>query len=342
MQPYRAVTNFYFEDLKIVCTIGEGTFGRVKLVQHGPTGKVCALKCLDKTHIDESHQDMNVITERDLLHACQDCHLILTLLQTFNQPNQLFMLMEFIQGGELWTYMYEKKEGCYARNPLGGLAMPAVKFIASNVVLAFKYMHDRSIAYRDLKPENLLLDSRGYIKVVDLGFAKRIPYMQGAKRMEKTFTLCGTPEYLAPEIVMSKGYDKSVDIWALGVLLYELYTNKTPFQADYTTKIFQNIVMAGKTLAFPPRMDPHHVSIIRKMLQMNPAFRVGNLAGGIGDIMKEPFFSAMNWEAIEERTEDAPYVPTIIDDLDAANFDSYDEDVEPDVFRGDQSKYKNF
>jgi CRP-like cAMP-binding protein/serine/threonine protein kinase len=334
-------TNFSFSDLKIIRTIGQGTFGRVKLVQHMPTGRVLALKCMDKSHIEASHQTKNVMSERDLLSACSDCPFILTLLQTFNHPSQLCMLMEFVQGGELWTFMYERKSA-YARSPLGGIAMPAIKFIAANVLLAFKYMHERQIAFRDLKPENLLISNSGYLKIVDFGFAKKIPYFKNGKRTEKTFTLCGTPEYLAPEIIMSKGYDKSVDCWAFGCLLYELYVNRTPFQAEYTPKIFQNIVASFKTLSFPARMDPHHVSLIKKLLQFNPVFRIGNLSGGIDDILEDPFFSTVDIESIRQMNTTAPFIPKLSDELDSSAFDPINDDIETTIFRGDQSVFDGF
>ena len=180
------------------------------------------------------------MNEKNLLFECSSSPFVLGLLQTFNHPDQILMLMEFIQGGELWSYIYEKTN-TVARNAAGGFEMSAVKFYAANVILAFRHLHKKGIAYRDLKPENLLLDSNGYVKVIDFGFAKKFPYLKGGDRMEKTYTLCGTPEYLAPEIVMSKGYDKCVDYWAYGCFVYELYLSRTPFQADYTTKIFQNI-----------------------------------------------------------------------------------------------------
>ena len=132
-------------------TIGTGTFGRVKLVQHN-SGKVCALKCMKKSEIISSHQEKNIMNEKNLLFECATCPFILALLQTYNQPNQIMMLMEFIQGGELWSYIYEKTN-TVKRNTAGGFEMSAVKFYAANVILAFRHMHKKGIAYRDLKPE---------------------------------------------------------------------------------------------------------------------------------------------------------------------------------------------
>ena len=240
------VTNYKYEELKIMRTIGTGTFGRVKMVQHIPSGKVCALKCMNKSEVVASHQERNIMAEKNLLFECSSCPFVLQLLQTYNTKNQIMMLMEFVQGGELWSYIYEKTT-LLPRNPSGGFEMPTAKFYAANVILAFSHFDKKKLAYRDLKPENLLMDEQGYIKVIDFGFAKKFPYVKNGNNLDKTYTLCGTPEYLAPEIVMSKGYDKCVDYWALGCFIYELYLSRTPFQADYTTKIFQNIVASEKT-----------------------------------------------------------------------------------------------
>jgi cGMP-dependent protein kinase len=334
-------TDFKYEDLKILRTIGTGTFGRVKLVQHKASGMACALKAMNKSDVVASHQEINIMAEKNLLFACSGSRFVLGLLQTYNFPNQIFMLMEFIQGGELWSYIYEKTN-TVQRNPAGGFEISAAKFYASNVILAFKHLHAKNIAYRDLKPENLLIDGKGYVKVIDFGFAKKFPYVKNGKPLNKTFTLCGTPEYLAPEIVMSKGYDKSVDCWALGCLIFELSLARTPFQADYTTKIFQNIVNSDKVLSFPPRMDPMHVSLVRKLLNANPAFRIGNLSGGIDDIMRDPFFSSVDWAATEQGLVESPYKPAVTGALDAANFDAYDEETGIPPYTGRQDIFAAF
>lgn len=334
-------TNYRFEDLRMMRTIGTGTFGRVKVVQHVPSGAVCALKCMNKTEVVASHQEKNIMAEKNLLFECSTCPFVLALLQTYNHPNQIFMLMEFIQGGELWSYIYEKTDTVPRSSP-GGFEMSAVKFYAGNVLLAFKHLHDKGIAYRDLKPENLLIDNLGYIKVIDFGFAKKFPFLKNGQKQDKTYTLCGTPEYLAPEIVMSKGYDKSVDYWAFGCLVYELFLSRTPFQADYTTKIFQNIVAAEKNLSFPPKIDPQLVAIVKKLLTINPTFRLGNLNGGTTDIMNDPFFSTVDWNALKQRTVRAPYVPPIGNPLDSSNFDEYEEEDFVGDYIGTQEHFAKF
>jgi cGMP-dependent protein kinase len=186
------VRNHRLEDLVPMRTIGTGTFGRVKLVQH-KSGEIFALKCINKVEVVNLHQEKNIIAEKNLLLACADCPFILRLYQTFNRPNQIFMLTEYIQGGEMWSYIYEK-HGAVPASSLGGFDPNAVKFYIANVVLAFCHMHSQGIAYRDLKPENLLLDSKGYVKIVDFGFAKKLPYKRNGQFHDKTYTLCGTPE----------------------------------------------------------------------------------------------------------------------------------------------------
>ena len=251
------------------------------------------------------------------------------------------MLMEFVQGGELWSYIYEKGN-ILKRNAHGGFEYPVVRFYIANVILAFRHIHAMNIAYRDLKPENLLIDVAGYLKVIDFGFAKKFPFLKNGVVQEKTYTLCGTPEYLAPEIIMSKGYDKGVDYWALGCLLYELYLSRTPFCADFTNKIFQNIIGSSKCLHFEKRMDKSFVDLCKKLLSPNPVFRIGNLIGGVEDIIEDPFFKGFDWDALERRQMASPYSPPVKNALDADNFDSYDEESGIPDYYGEQEPFKNF
>lgn len=337
----KPVTGYKLEELRIIRTIGTGSFGRVKMVQNALTGQVFALKYMNKAEVVANHQANNIMSERNHLYECSDSTFVLKLFQTFQNPSQIMMLMEFVQGGELWSYIYEKEEAL-PRNQHGGFQLSAVRFYAANVILAFKHIHGKGIAYRDLKPENLLLDTEGYLKVIDFGFAKRLPFMKNGVRQDKTYTLCGTPEYLAPEIIMSKGYDKGVDYWALGCLLYELFLSRTPFSADFANKIFQNIIASQKTLSFEKKMDKAHVDLCKKMLAPNPAFRIGNLMGGVQDIMDDPFFTGFNWDALQERQVAAPFAPPVKNALDTDNFDEYEEDTDVPEYYGEQTYFENF
>jgi cGMP-dependent protein kinase len=333
-------TDMRFEDLRQLRTIGTGTFGRVKLVQHSGTGRVCALKAMQKEQIVSSHQERNIMNEKNILAECRH-PFVLELVQTYSSPNQLFMLMELVQGGELWSYIYEKFDAL-PRTSLNGFQLPAAKFYAGCVISAFEYIHAFGVAYRDLKPENLLLDHQGYMKVIDFGFAKHIPYYKGTELHNHSFTLCGTPEYLSPELVLSRGHDKSVDYWALGCLIYELIVGHTPFQDDVQSEIFKKIIHSDRSLRFPSGFDPQAKDLVQKLLSPNPAFRLGNMSGLVQDIKCHAWYEGFNWNDLEERNMETPYVPTINDPLDTSNFDPYPEDDHVPPYTGSQRKFEGF
>jgi protein kinase A len=202
-----------FKDLKPLAVLGAGTFGRVSLVQHTKTKEVYALKALIKAEIVMHKQQSNVVQEKNVM--IQSNHpFILRLFTTFRDTTKLYMLLEFVQGGELFSVIHTNKSD--------GVPAAQAKFYGAGVLLGLAYLHSKDIAYRDMKPENCLVDKDGYPKVVDFGFAKII-------KNSKTYTLCGTPEYLAPEIVLGRGHDKSVDYWAFGILLYEMIAGYSPF-----------------------------------------------------------------------------------------------------------------
>lgn len=336
------VRSYFFEDLLMMRTLGTGTFGRVKLVHHLSTNETFAIKAMNKADIVASNQQQNILSEKQLLMDCRNCPFIINLVKTFNRANQIYMLMEFIQGGELWSYIYERIS-LVPRNEKGGFQLSSIKFYIANIVIALEYLHSKNIAYRDLKPENLVVDNKGYIKIVDFGFAKIIPFKKDGVTIDKTYTLCGTPEYLAPEIVLLKGYDKSVDLWALGCLVYELHLVKTPFQDETTTSIFENIVRSSELEIFPPDCDELVKDLVTQLLDVNPVFRAGaSPRDGIKALKNHIFFSDVSWTEIGAHTYPAPFIPLITNALDCSNFDVYDEVEEIPVYERSQDVFADF
>jgi len=236
-----AVPQIPFEELHELGVLGSGTFGRVTLVQHRKTKQVYALKAMSKQDIVQHKQESNVIQEKNVM--LESNHpFILKLFATYKDPKYIYMLLEFVQGGELFSVIHTPRSD--------GLSDEHAKFYGACVIQAVAYLHSKDIAYRDMKPENCMVDNQGYAKLIDFGFAKRI-------RNGKTFTLCGTPEYLAPEIVLGRGHNKAVDYWAFGVLLYEMEAGYSPFCDPHGSDqviICKNIV--GGKLSFPRRFNP--------------------------------------------------------------------------------------
>jgi serine/threonine protein kinase len=191
-------------DLQLHCTLGTGSFGRVHLAKLKSTGKYYALKALSKVDVVKMKQVEHTINEKNILEAAQ-FPFIIHLLGTFQDTQHIYLLLDYICGGELFSFL--RRSGTFPNH--------VARFYASEIALAFEYLHSKNIIYRDLKPENLLLDKEGHLKITDFGFAKFVPD-------NITWTLCGTPDYLAPEIIQSRGYGKAVDWWALGILIYEV------------------------------------------------------------------------------------------------------------------------
>jgi serine/threonine protein kinase len=218
------------------------------------------------------------------------------------------MVLEYIVGGEFFTHL--RKAGRFDHQ--------ASKFYATQIILVFEYMHTSDFIYRDLKPENLLLDKLGFLKITDFGFAKRVAF--------KTYTLCGTPEYIAPEVLLNKGHGKGVDWWTLGILLYEMMAGQPPFVDDDPMGIYQQI-LAGK-VTFPRHFDRNAKSLIKKLLVADLTKRYGCLKGGADDIKKHKWFQGFDWEALLARQLTAPIIPSVSGDADTSNFDPYPDSLE--------------
>jgi len=323
------------DEFKVLRIIGQGTFGKVKLAQHVPTNRVMAMKCLQKNQIWNQKQVTNVLNEKDAMEAI-DHPFVLKLLGTFQNTDELFFFLEIVQGGELWSLLYQS--AALPRMRLGGFEEITARIYAAEVIAGLGYVHKCGYMYRDLKPENLMVDKHGYLKIVDFGFCKKIPVGK------KSQTLCGTPEYLSPELVLQKGHTHCVDYWAFGCLVYELLTNDTPFADPQQSRIFKKIVNSDRLMphmfarGFPSKAR----NLIEQLLQPIPAMRLGMQKNGPADIFAHEWFAGIDWEKLAAKRYKAPYKPQIDSDLDDRNFDRYDDDNAVEKFTASQDIFKDF
>ncbi|KIK63696.1 hypothetical protein GYMLUDRAFT_162309 [Collybiopsis luxurians FD-317 M1] len=281
-------------DFEVRGTLGTGTFGRVLLVRHrnssndSRTQTHYALKVLRKTEIVRLRQVEHVNAERYILSRVHH-PFIVDLFATFQDSLNVYMLMSYVPGGELFTHLRRAQR----------FTPDVTRFYLATIILALKYLHSYNIIYRDLKPENLLLDSRGYLRLTDFGFAKIVD--------DRTWTLCGTPEYLAPEIIQSDGHGKAADWWACGVLCYEMLVGYPPFYDESPYGIYEKILNGH--IHWPRSMDPLSRSLVRAFLNPDRTQRLGNMIGGPQDILDHPWFRGVDWDALERKEINAPIIP---------------------------------
>eukprot|EP01057_Protomagalhaensia_wolfi_P000305 Protomagalhaensia_wolfi_Nauph_80__304@NODE_116_length_3599_cov_9_966292_g89_i0_p2_GENE_NODE_116_length_3599_cov_9_966292_g89_i0NODE_116_length_3599_cov_9_966292_g89_i0_p2_ORF_typecomplete_len453_score69_61Pkinase/PF00069_25/2_4e74Pkinase_Tyr/PF07714_17/1_3e44Kinaselike/PF14531_6/3_4e16WaaY/PF06176_11/1_5e07Kdo/PF06293_14/7_3e07Pkinase_fungal/PF17667_1/2e06RIO1/PF01163_22/9e05APH/PF01636_23/0_0015YrbLPhoP_reg/PF10707_9/0_14ActFrag_cataly/PF09192_10/0_3_NODE_116_length_3599_cov_9_966292_g89_i01780 len=302
-------------DFELKKTVGTGTFGRVRVVKlkEGPSylqQVPMALKILKKSKIIQMKQVEHVKSEKAILQSISH-PFIVNLCASFQDEKRLFMLMEYVNGGELFSHLRREQR----------LPNEHAKFYASEIVLAFEYLHDLRIVYRDLKPENLLLDGQGHIKMTDFGFAKVIE--------DRTWTLCGTPEYLAPEIIQSKGHGKSVDWWALGILIFEMLVGAPPFYDENPMNIYKKVLEGN--VDFPEFLESKAKDLVRKLLTQDRTKRYGCLKYGAEDVKRHKWFRGIDWQDCFDRKIRAPYIPAVKGADDTSMFDSYPESSENDA-----------
>ncbi|GIJ88868.1 camp-dependent protein kinase catalytic subunit [Aspergillus pseudoviridinutans] len=307
---------YSLDDFTIQRTLGTGSFGRVHLVQSKHNHRFYAIKVLKKAQVVKMKQVEHTNDERRMLNRVRHPFLI-TLWGTWQDARNLYMVMDFVEGGELFSLLRKSQR----------FPNPVAKFYAAEVTLALEYLHSQQIIYRDLKPENLLLDRHGHLKITDFGFAKEVP--------DITWTLCGTPDYLAPEVVSSKGYNKSVDWWSLGILIFEMLCGFTPFwDSGSPVKIYENI-LRGR-VKYPPYLHPDAVDLLSQLITADLTKRLGNLHGGSEDVKNHPWFAEVTWDRLARKDIDAPYVPPIRGGQgDASQYDRYPEETEQYGQQGD-------
>ncbi|XP_011210032.1 cAMP-dependent protein kinase catalytic subunit 2 [Bactrocera dorsalis] len=290
-----------------LATIGAGSFGRVKLVREKSTGNYYAAKLVLKEMIVKTKQVPHIFNEKRVLLSIDFPYVVMMDFCRKDFDHLIFGL-PFINGGELFTYHRKVRK----------FSEKQARFYAAQIFLGLEYLHNLQLLYRDLKPENILIDRKGYLKITDFGFAKRVE--------TRTLTLCGTPEYLAPELIKSKPYSTSVDWWAFGVLVYEFVAGNSPF-SEYNRDV---MMMYGKicdgAYKIPASFPPMLKDLISKLLVVDPSKRLGCLTNAHKDIKNHDWFKGVDWYGLLNQQIQPPYVPVISNMEDLSNFDKYPED----------------
>lgn len=313
-QPFQERTHFRLEDFQVVRVLGTGSFGVVHLVHQTRDLEECqyfAMKVMYKAEIVQLRQVEHVHAERSLLFSVDRTAnpFVVQLYQTFQDRTRLYMLMEFVQGGELFHHL----RACHH------FSRDAAMFYAAEVLVALDGLHRQGIAYRDLKPENILLSESGHVRLTDFGFAKRVA--------TRTWTLCGTPEYLAPEVINASGHGRGADWWSFGVLLFEMLTGRPPFHGTTPYDTYEKIVEGRFAFPREPALDAESRDLITRLLQRDVTKRLGCFRNGARDIMAHPFFAPVaDWRAVARERLFPPFVPPVCGSGDASNFDDYDCD----------------
>ena len=290
-----------FQKLKL---LGKGSFGEVYLVKFKKNNKIYAMKILDKNDIIEKHQEEHTKIERDLLTRI-NCPFIVNIKFAFQDKDNLYIITEFMQGGELFFHLHKEKR----------FKDEKAKFYIIEIILAIEYLHKNKMLYRDLKPENVLIDTNGHIKLTDFGLSKIIQ-----KPKEKAYTICGTPQYLAPEVLSDKGYDCTVDWWSLGCVLYELLIGRSPFRILLGDSLNEDFYK--KKILIPDYVSDEAQDLITKLLIINPLKRLGYGEDGAYKIKQHPYFKGINWDDAWNLKLKPPFIPNLSNETDLKYFDN--------------------
>ena len=284
-------------------TIGTGSFSRVRVAVEKLTNEVVAIKIISKSMVLRRNQLNHILEERKLLASLQH-PFIVEFKGAFQDPYFLYFVMEFVQGGDLYGLLVQQ----------GAIEAYDAKVYISEIFCGLAYLHSKHVVYRDLKPENILLTSSGHIKLADLGFAK--------ETHEKTYTLCGTPQYLAPEMISREGHDQQCDWWAMGVLLYEMLIGTAPFDADSPYGLYEEILTAE--VQFPLELPREVRALIGILLVKDPKKR-----GNERQIRASAYFAGVKWDQVEQFGLQPMYRPRVKNSFDTSCFDKYEENDLP-------------
>jgi serine/threonine protein kinase len=294
-----------YNDFQPIKLLGRGSFGEVILVRLKSTKKVYAMKILDKKILKMKKQQNHTKTERDLMVKINS-PFIVNIKSAFQDDTNLYLVSEFMQGGDMFFHMHDGQIVIFSHDK--------TRFYILELVLALESLHKNNMVYRDLKPENILLDSKGHVKLTDFGLSKILE-----DEDDKAFTLCGTPQYLAPEVLLKKGYDKMVDWWSLGCVMYEMLMGRLPFAIK---RGMINLKIYEKKIDFPRKISNEARDLIEKFLVINPTERLGYGPNGTDDIKNHPFFNGVDWDLAIQKKYKPPFIPKLKNDVDLRYFDN--------------------
>ena len=300
---HKTIKSVELDDFQIMKVLGRGTFGKVCLVQYKPTKEYYAMKSLKKDVLLDMDQVQSTILEKKILQSL-DHPFLVGMVFCFQTEERIYFIMPFIRGGELFQHLRTEKF----------FKEDKARFYAASMGIALEYLHKHGIVYRDIKPENILIGEDGYLKLIDFGMAKML------KGNEKAMSFCGTPEYLAPEIITGEGHNRAADWWSYGILLFEMLCGIPPFYCENTERMYDLITNAE--LRFPKRiqLSENAKDLIKKLLIKKQDKRLG-VEKGFEEIKSHPFFQGFDFNALLAKKLEAPFIPVLKDSLDVGNFD---------------------
>ncbi|XP_059495852.1 serine/threonine-protein kinase N2 isoform X1 [Stegostoma tigrinum] len=304
-QSIQLKSSLTLDDFKLIAVLGRGHFGKVLLSEYKKSGQLFAIKALKKGDIVARDEVDSLMCEKRIFETVNISNhpFLVNLFACFQTPEHVCFVMEYTAGGDLMMHIHADV-----------FSEPRAVFYSACVVLGLQFLHDNKIVYRDLKLDNLLLDTEGYVKIADFGLCK-----EDMGYGERTSTFCGTPEFLAPEVLTDTSYTRAVDWWGLGVLIYEMLVGESPFPGDDEEEVFDSIV--NDEVRYPRFLSTEAIAVMRRLLRRNPERRLGSSERDAEEVKKQPFFREIDWQALLAKKVKPPFVPTIRDREDVSNFD---------------------
>lgn len=298
-------TGMSLDNFRLLSVLGRGHFGKVILAQYRNTGEYFAIKALKKGDIIARDEVESLLSEKRIFEVANTMRhpFLVNLFACFQTEAHVCFVMEYAAGGDLMMHIHADV-----------FAEPRAVFYAACVVLGLQYLHESRIIYRDLKLDNLLLDTEGYVKIADFGLCK-----EGMGFGDRTITFCGTPEFLAPEVLTETSYTRAVDWWGLGVLIFEMLVGESPFPGDDEEEVFDSIV--NDEVRYPRFLSLEAIAIMRRLLRKNPERRLGSSERDAEDVKKQAFFRNILWDDLLLRRVKPPFIPTVNSLEDVSNFD---------------------